>query len=73
MAYLYVGLSVNFASSVTRLGNFWKILHSNFLSKVAQIFSDFWDLIENVTSNVKFDVATFRQLFKNWASFYFNI
>ena len=31
---------VNVQSSVTRLGNFWKFLAINFLSKVVQIFAD---------------------------------
>ena len=29
------------SSSVTRLGDFWKVLATNFLTKIAQIIGDF--------------------------------
>ena len=44
-------------SSVTRLGYFWKVLATNFVSKVAQKFGDIWGyfvkqlLMENCCSN----------------------
>ena len=34
--------------SVTRLGDFWKFFVTNFLTKVAQIFVDFWGYYENL-------------------------
>ena len=36
----------NVAASVTRLGDFWKILVTNFLTKVAQIIEDFLGFLE---------------------------
>ena len=34
-------------TSVTRLGDFWKLLGTNFLSKVAQMFVDFLGSLED--------------------------
>ena len=36
-------------SSVIRLGDFWKFLSTNFITKVAQIFGGFWAILKNVT------------------------
>ena len=36
-----------YANSVTRLGDFWKFLVTEFLSKVAQMLGDFWSSFES--------------------------
>ena len=33
-------------NSVTSLGDFWKFFVTNYLSKVAQMFSDFWGILK---------------------------
>ena len=40
-----------FSTSVTRLGNFQKFLVANYPTKVAQMYGDFWAILENITSN----------------------
>ena len=41
-------VETNDTNSVTRLDNFWKFLATNFLTKVAQLFGDFWGLFEKL-------------------------
>ena len=56
-------------TSLTRLGDFWKFLVSNYLSKVAQMFSDFWGIWKH-HFYVKTALVTFLGNFrKNWATF----
>ena len=56
-------------TSLTRLGDFWKFLVSNYLSKVAQMFSDFWGIWKH-HFYVKTAIVTFLDNFrKNWATF----
>ena len=43
----FLGKFGEFWATVTWLGDFWKFLGTNFLSKVAQIFGDFLDHFEN--------------------------
>ena len=50
--------------SVTRLGNFWKVSVTNFLSKVAQIFGDFLCNLENRHFLSQTAVAIFGHLLK---------
>ena len=38
------------SASVTRLGDFWEFLALKNLTKVAQIFSDFWDILHHLVS-----------------------
>ena len=60
--------------SVTRLGDFRKFLVSKFITKVAQIFRDFWAILKRVIFKVKTSVATFWASFGgNWATFHYNI
>ena len=55
-------------NSVTRLGDFWKFLVTNYLSKVAQMFGDFWGILKTLLFNhcSGFFLGNFR---KNWATF----
>ena len=59
---------------VTRLGDFWNFLATNFITKVAQMFGDFEGNCEKhffFKSNwLGYFWATFG---KTWATFYFNI
>ena len=50
-------------ASVTRLGDFWKALVTNFQKKVAQIFSGIWGHFETCPFLKNNAVATF------WATF----
>ena len=36
--------------SVTRLGDFRKFMVANYPTKVAQLYGDFWAILENMTS-----------------------
>ena len=59
---------------MTRFGNFFNFLATNFLTKVAQIFNDFLGYFENIKFYVKIAVPTFLGNYvKIWASFYSNI
>ena len=49
--------------SVTRLGNFWKFLVTNFLTKVAQIYRRLFRIFENNNFQVKTAVASFCPTF----------
>ena len=49
--------------SVTRLGEFWKVLMTNFLLKIAKNYGDFVGLSEKQHSSVITTVACF------WATF----
>ena len=40
-------------SSVTRLGDFRKLLVADYPTKVAQMYGDFWAILENITSKQK--------------------
>ena len=61
------------SSSVTRLGDFWKFLVTNFGTKVAQIFVKHLYKFEKGTQ-VKPSVVAFGQLLeKNWATIYSNV
>ena len=46
-------------NSVTRVGYFWKILATNFLAKVSQIFGDFLGYLENTAFEEITVMATF--------------
>ena len=48
-----------FSSSVTRLGDFWKFLATNFVTKVTQRYEDFLGYLENICFQVKTAMATF--------------
>ena len=57
--------TVSFLTSTVvwqRLGNFWKILVTNFLAKVAQICANFLAILKNVTLYVKLLCLDFGQL-----------
>ena len=58
------------SSSVTRLGDFWKLILSRFLLKFAQIDGDFLGSSKTSTLQVKTTVATFGKV---WATFNLNI
>ena len=51
--YLKMNVTLFIAISVTRLGDFWKILSTNFLTKVAKIIGDFGAIYNNGTFYVK--------------------
>ena len=53
---------LTYNTSVTTLGGFWKILATNFASKVAQKFDDFWGFLKNFTLFLKYNEATFSTL-----------
>ena len=60
--------------SVTRFDNFWKLLVTKYLAKVAQIISNFKGYFEKPHSFVKTNVATSWVTFGNiWATYYSNI
>ena len=59
--------------SVTRLGNFWKILVANFLTKEAQMFGDSLCYFEKLKIQVKTVLVLFVLLWKIVATFYFSI
>ena len=56
--------------SVTRLGDFIKFWVKNFVSKVAQMYCDFWATLKNVPFQIKTALATFG---KFWTNFNFCI
>ena len=58
-------------SSVTRLGNFLKFWVKYFVSKVAQIYSDFWAILKNVPFDIKTDLAIFWAIFEKKGHFQF--
>ena len=59
-------------NSVTRLGDFWKFLVTNFITRVAKMFGDLLGYFERFLS--KSAVKTFWAIFgKNWAPFNSNI
>ena len=61
-------------NSVTRLGNFWKFLATDFLRKVSQLFNNFRGYFENIILKVKTAVSTFWATFVEiWVTFYSNI
>ena len=60
--------------SVTRLGDFWKFLATNILTKVAQIFGNFLGCCEKHYFVSKNCCGSFLgRVWKNWATFYSNI
>ena len=58
-------------SSVIRLGNFLKFWVKHFVSKVAQIYSDFWAILKNVPFDIKTDLAIFWAIFEKKGHFQF--
>ena len=59
------------SSSVTRLGNFWKVLATKFIAKEAQMIYNFLGYFEKPHYYEKTVLATFGATFgKNWATFY---
>ena len=57
--------------SVTRLGDFWKLVATKSLTKVAQIIGNFLGYFEKTHSYVKTAVATFWATFGIiWATFF---
>ena len=61
-------------NSVTRLGDILKFRMKYFVSKVAQMYSDFWAILKNIPFQIKTALATFWAIFgKNWATFNFSI
>ena len=61
-------------TSVTRLGDFLNFWVKYFVSKVAQMYSDFWAILKNVPFKIKTDLAIFWATFeKSWATFNFSI
>ena len=38
----------SFSSSVTRMGSYWKVLATNFVTKVVKIFTYFLDIFKNI-------------------------
>ena len=71
MCHQLIAINILSPVSVTSLGYFWKVLVTIFLTKVAQIFGDFWAILKNITFKVKTNVATFWATFgKIWATFY---
>ena len=68
--YLLTSLS----TSVTRLGEFWNFLVTNFITKVAQMFGDILGSCENHRFLSRTGEATFWAFFgKTWATFSFKI
>ena len=56
------------------IGGLGNLLATNFITKVAQIISNFLDHLENHCFLSQTVVATFRATFEQtWATFYFNI
>ena len=61
-------------NSVTRLGDILKFRMKYFVSKVAQMYSDFWAILKNIPFQIKTALATFWLTFgKIWATFNFSI
>ena len=54
-------------TSVTRLGYFWKVLSTNFHTKVAKIFDDFMCNLEK-QPNFKF-INCYGNFVENWTTF----
>ena len=50
------------SNSVTSLDYFWTILTTHYRTKVAQIFTNLWAIMKNVTFEEKTALATFGQL-----------
>ena len=42
-------IAIDSWSSVTRLGDFYKLLVANLPANIAQIFNDFWGILKNNT------------------------
>ena len=60
--------------SVTRLGDFWNFLVTNYVTKVTRLFSDFMGSLKKHCFLSQTGEATFWTTFvKTWATFYFNI
>ena len=57
-------------ASVTRLGDFWQLMVTNFVRKVAQISCLVLGYFEKHHFLIKTDIATFWRV---WAAFYYNI
>ena len=53
-------------NSVTRLGDFWKFLVTNFITKVAKVLGDFLGFLERQHFKVNNAVVTF------WVNFWLN-
>ena len=61
-------------TSVTRLGDFWRFLVTNFLLKVAQMYGDFSGFLKSIPFDVKTAVATFLAGIRViWTTVYYNI
>ena len=61
-------------TSVTRLGDFLNFWVKYFVSKVAQMYSDFSAILKNIPFQIKTALATFWAIFgKIWATFNFSI
>ena len=60
-------------SSTTRLGDIWKLLAANFLTKVAQIFGNFLCFLKSITFKIKTTMTIFGNVWGNWANFYSSI
>ena len=61
-------------TSVTRLGDFWKLMPTNFLTKVAQIFGNFLGYCEKHYSVSKNCCGSFLDIvWEIWATFFSNI
>ena len=61
-------------SQCDQIGGLGNLLATNFITKVAQIISNFLDHLENHCFLSQTVVATFRATFEQtWATFYFNI
>ena len=57
-------------SSVTRLGNFWKFLATNKITKVAQIFGYFWGCVKNIILSKNCRENVMGHFCIIWATFY---
>ena len=55
--------------SLTRLGDFWKVLVTNLSSKIAQIFRNFLGLFKNGTLKQKDLQLLFGQVLENLGNF----
>ena len=51
---------------MTRLGDFIKFWLKYFVSKVAQMYSDFWAILKNVPVQIKTALAKFWATFENF-------
>ena len=58
--------------SVTRFGVFWKFFVTNYISKVAQMFIDFWDILKTLLFKLKVLYYYFGNLRKKLGYFLIN-